>query len=168
MSNTNQPAGCEASGMGLSPIKGHQLMMGRCLPPKTGVEQAGWDRGVPLLHSTSLVPGKQREHRALGEQILHPIPGSTSLAWGPPPLVSCGDMGWDTAQVGTRRKGVLRMWLYMLFVLTKATVWRDKVSQNFTGEIIISLLFLLFIFLSLGLIIWPFVMEHSELFQLPR
>lgn len=102
--------------MGLSPIKGHQ-MMERCFCPKTGAGQAGWDRSVSLLHSTSLVPGKQREHRGVGEQLLHPIPGSMSLAWGPWCPVGSG-MG----QVGAGSMGMLGMWLCMLFVPTKAVI----------------------------------------------
>lgn len=41
--------------------------------------------------------------------------------------------------------GMLGMRLCMLFIPTKAVIWRDKVSQNFTGQILLSLPFLLFL-----------------------
>lgn len=133
--------------MGLSPIKGHRLMMGRCLSPQTRAEPAGMGLSrcsVPRASCQGNKGNKGSAGRSGGATSSshcwqhQPGPGDL-LPWCP---VGTG-MGHSPGAAG--RMGMLGMWLCMLFVPTKAGTWRGELAQNFTGERILSLPSLLFL-----------------------
>lgn len=87
--------------MGLSPVKGHRLMMGRCSSPQTGAEPAGMGLSRCSVPRASCQGNRGNKGSAgstevWGSNFFIPLLAAPAVPWGPPALVSCGD--WDGAQ----------------------------------------------------------------------